>query len=157
MALRPVEPLELSHSWPLFERGRRFEVGQELVADGYPVIDITRDALTFTDRGLGLFDCLLADNSLSWSNGVYDLFGFPRGTIVTRAETLAVYAEHSRVLLERLRAHAIRHRRGFTMDAELRPASGGPRWMRLIAAPVCEGGRVVRIQGVKRDVTDEYR
>jgi PAS domain-containing protein len=155
--LRPIEPLELSHSWPLFERGRRFDVGQTLVAEGHAVIDVSRDALGFTERGLGLFDCALPDNTLSWSSAVYDLFGLPRGAVVSRADALGVYAEHSLALLEKLRAHAIRHRRGFTLDAELRPASGGPRWMRLVAAPVCEGNRVVRLQGVKRDVTAEYR
>jgi hypothetical protein len=51
--------------------------------------------------------------------------------------------------MERLRAYAIRHRRGFTLDAELQPAAGGRRWMRLIAAPACEGDRVVRLHGLK--------
>ena len=38
---------------------------------------------------------------------------------------------------------------GFTLDAEIAPATGARRWMRLIAAPVCEGGEVVRLQGLK--------
>ncbi len=51
--------------------------------------------------------------------------------------------------MERLRAHAIARRRGFTIDVEIRPATGEKRWMRLIAAPVCRGGRPVRLHGLK--------
>jgi len=69
--------------------------------------------------------------------------------MVGRREVVALYAEDSRAIMERLRAYAIKHRRGFTLDAEIRPALTGSRWMRLIAAPVCEGGRVVPLQGLK--------
>jgi PAS domain-containing protein len=86
---------------------------------------------------------------LIWSGGVYDIFGLPRDASVSRDESVALYAEDSRAAMERLRAHAIKHRRGFTLDAEIRPANGASRWMRLIAAPVCEGGRVVRLHGLK--------
>ncbi len=51
--------------------------------------------------------------------------------------------------MERLRNHAISHRQGFTLDAEIRPATGKARWMRLIGAPVCEAGRAVRLHGIK--------
>ena len=94
-------------------------------------------------------ECDLGDDSLIWSGGVYDIFGLPRGAAVSRDEAVALYAEDSRARMERLRSYAIRHRRGFTIDAEIRPASGQVRWMRLIAAPVCEGERVVRLHGLK--------
>ncbi len=51
--------------------------------------------------------------------------------------------------MEKLRAYAIRHRRGFTLDAEIQPMQGERRWMRLIAAPVCTGDTVVQLQGLK--------
>jgi hypothetical protein len=51
--------------------------------------------------------------------------------------------------MERLRAHAIRHHCGFTLDAEIRTAVGERRWMRLIAAPICKGERVVSLHGLK--------
>ena len=55
----------------------------------------------------------------------------------------------SRAKMERLRAYAIRHRRGFTLDAEIEAPGGGRRRMRLICAPVCEGERVTRLHGLK--------
>jgi hypothetical protein len=51
--------------------------------------------------------------------------------------------------MERLRAYAIRHLQGFTLDAEIRPVVGRRRWMRLVTAPIVEGGRAVRIHGLK--------
>jgi hypothetical protein len=51
--------------------------------------------------------------------------------------------------MERLRAYAIRHARGFTLDAEIQPVVGPRRWMRLIAAPEQVGGKVTRLHGIK--------
>ena len=51
--------------------------------------------------------------------------------------------------MERLRSYGIRHKRGFTLDVEIRTVSGEPRWMRLIAAPICEANRATRLTGLK--------
>ena len=146
--LRAREPLALHHSWPLYEQGRHFELGRILnsvVTDIAGPTDL--EELGFYHAGC--WECDLADNSLIWSGGVYDLFGLPRDARVTREEVVALYSEESRNAMERLRAYAIEHKRGFTLDAEICPLSGGRRWMRLIAAPVCEGDRVVRLHGLK--------
>jgi hypothetical protein len=97
----------------------------------------------------GCWDCDLSDNSLIWSGGVYDIFGLPRGTKVSRDQSLALYCEDSRAKMERLRAYSIRHRRGFALDVQIRAAIGETRWMRLITAPSCERDRVVRLHGLK--------
>lgn len=150
--MKPLEPLPLNHSWPLFERARRFELG--LLVDWPAAALVSPAQLAFdeaglAERGIGRWECDLADNSLTWSAAVYDIFGLPRGAAVSRREAVALYADESAVAMERLRAYAIRHRRGFTLDAEIRPATGEPRWMRLIAAPVLDGDRAVRLHGLK--------
>jgi PAS domain-containing protein len=151
--LKPTEPLPLHHSWPLTERERRFALGQildwpPLAPGGFDLALFSREELAA--RGIGLWQCELAGNALTWSATVYDIFGLPHDARLHRDEAAALYAESSRAAMERLRAYAIKHRRGFTLDAEIRPASGPARWMRLTAAPVCEGNRVVRLQGVKQ-------
>ena len=149
--MKPTEPLPLHHSWPLFERERRFELGHAFAwPDSAPVLTAGALPSELAKHGVGLWSCDLADNNLTWSDGVYDIFGLPRGAHVRRDEAVALYADDSGAAMERLRAYAIKHRRGFTLDAELRPAQGGTRWMRLIAVPVCEGREVVRLHGVKR-------
>jgi len=152
-ALKPTEPLPLHHSWPLIERGPRFALGQiidwpPLGPDGFDLAAFNHQELAA--RGIGLWQCQLVDNTLTWSTTVYDIFGLPHDARLRRDEAVALYAEGSRAAMERLRAYAIKHRRGFTLDAQIRPASGPARWMRLTAAPVCEGHRVVRLEGVKQ-------
>ena len=135
-------------SWPLHEQERHFDLGALLSC-------AVTDAVLPTEVGqigighAGCWECDLADETLFWSGGVYDIFGLPRQAQISRTEALAFYAEHSRATLEKLRTYAIAHRQGFTLDAEIHPASGSKRWMRLIAMPVCDGGRAVRLQGLK--------
>lgn len=146
--LDPAVPLELSHSWPLFEQARHLELGSILDS---AAIDAIAPA-TIGAVGLqhaGVWECDLGDNSLIWSGGVYDIFGIPRGAVVSRDEAVALYCEGSRAAMERLRAHAVKHRRGFTIDVEIRLATGENRWMRLIAAPVCIDDVAVRLHGLK--------
>lgn len=149
-------PYPLIHSWPLFERDQRFDLGYAFdwsdASDAHFAIDA--DLLAAGD--VGVWDCDLSDNSLTWSAPVYHLFGLPPGSRVARSLPVSLYAEGSRVLMERLRGYAIKHRRGFTLDAEIHPANGGHRWIRLAAAPLCIDGKPVRIRGFKRDVSHEY-
>lgn len=146
--MTPTDSLPLHHTWPLYEAPRKLDLGCILNC-------AITDALEPSETGqlgayhAGLWECDLADDSLVWSGGVYDIFGIPRGTQVTRDEAVMLYCEHSRAAMERLRAHAIEHQRGFTIDVQIRVAGAVGRWMRLIAAPFCEGGLVTRLQGVK--------
>lgn len=151
--MKPTHPLPVHHSWPLYERARYFELGQ---LHGPDTLDAVADMADLVANDLpagsqpGWWECDLTDNNrLSWSNEVYDIFGLPRGAAVTRAETVALYEEGSRAAMEKLRAYAIRHRRGFTLDVEIKPVTAEPRWMRLIAAPLCVDDQIVKLQGLK--------
>ncbi|MFS0736456.1 hypothetical protein ABC347_05345 [Sphingomonas sp. 1P06PA] len=144
----PREPLPINHSWPLFERDARFDHG--MTFDLKALAEAQLGSGPAHVPPVGHWSCDLRDQSLSWTDAVYDIFGLPRGAPVKRSESVALYSEPSRAVMERLRAYAIRHRRGFTLDVALRPASGGTRWMRLIAAPVCVGREVIRLEGIKR-------
>lgn len=151
-ALKQTHPLPVHHSWPLYERERYFELGQIHGVDPLDSVCDLADAVARAPRErprLGQWECDLRDNRLSWSSEVYDIFGIPRGWAVTRSEAVALYGEDSRSAMEKLRAYAIKHRRGFTLDVEIRPDRAERRWMRLIAAPVCLGDEVVRLQGLK--------
>ena len=105
--------------------------------------------------GIGAWCCDLSDDSLSWTSGIYDLFGLPRSARIDRREIVSMYAEESRVAMERLRADAITRRRPFTMDAKIVRADGVERWMRLTADVVCDANRPVQLYGLKQDITEE--
>jgi PAS domain-containing protein len=99
---------------------------------------------------IGRWECDLSRNRLTWSDEVYEIFGVPPGDRVSRDEAVTFYCEHSRAVMEGLRSYAIRHNRGFMVDAEIRPGHGQRRWMRLIATPESENGVVVRLRGLKQ-------
>ncbi len=145
--------IPLLHSWPLFEERQRLDLGYLFAATDLPNLCYMGKSQMLTDMGVGHWHCRLADNVLTWSTGVYHIFGLPPGAQLDRGETVSIYAENSRAKMERLRAYAIKHRRGFTLDAEIIRPGGMTCRMRLIAAPVLDdGGRVVALHGVKQDL-----
>jgi PAS domain-containing protein len=147
--LNPIEPRPLHRGWPLYEPPRHFELGYVL---NNPVADLAdfavRQALGHNQAGW--WECDLTNERITWTAGIYEIFGLPQGAAVTRAEAVSLYSEDSHALMEKLRSYSIAQRQGFVADARIRPASGEPeRWMRLIGAPVSEGGRTVRLHGIK--------
>jgi hypothetical protein len=104
---------------------------------------------------IGVWECDLATEALTWTDGVYDLFELPRGAPVDRATPLALYEDDSRRKMEELRARAIEEGGSFTLDVRIRTARGNERWIRLTADVELENGRPVRIFGTKQDITAE--
>lgn len=155
----PQAPLPLNHSWPLFDAAAMLDGalrGRTALGALPSPGAVAPCAEALAALGIGVWECDLRGDRLTWSAGVYDLFGIPRGTPLDRGYTVSLYAPASRAAMEYLRAYAIRHRRGFTVDMQLRLPGGDRRWMRLSARPVLEQGKVVRLCGVKVDVTADY-
>lgn len=151
--MKPAEPLALNHSWPLFERGRRFDLGFLNAPDAAPV---EVDDAWLAAHGFGRWSCDLDSDTLRWTTGVFPMFDWQPDRSPERPGILQRYRPESLSAVERLRSYAIRHRRGFTIDAEIhRP--GGSGWIRIIGAPQCRGGRVIALHGLKMDVSAEYR
>lgn len=143
--MRPIEPLPLHHSWPLYDL-------REHLAPVMLDPSLARNDAALAERGLGLWHCDLADDSLTWTAGVYDIFGLERHISVPRALSVSLYAPDSREAMQRLRSYAIRHKRGFTLDVDIHQADGmGQCAMRLIAAPVLNDAQeVIGLHGVKQ-------
>jgi len=143
-----VNGLIAYRSWLLTEEPRQFEFGRLLEA-------AITDALQPTEVGevrqthAGIWECDLSDCSLTWSGGVYDLFGFPRGEHVSRRDALGRYTESSRCVLERLRSCSVKYGRGFTLDAEITTTQSTLRWVRVICAPVVNGEVATHLHGLK--------
>lgn len=154
--MTPQEPLALYHSWPLWERHCRFDLGR--VHDGpSPAVPYDIVAQDIAAAGIGVWRCDLLSARLSWSPVVHRLFGVDPARTPPRDEVLTIYTEESRVAMERLRDHALRHHRGFTIDVALRVAGERQRWVRINAAPRVGDGCAVELYGTKQDVTAAYR
>ncbi|WP_199093491.1 diguanylate cyclase [Bosea sp. ASV33] len=104
---------------------------------------------------IGAWECNLANESLSWTDGVYDLFGLQRGSTIQRSSILDLYEAGSRSEMNRMRSGIIRNGGAFSLDCRIRTASNERRWMRLIVGVGHQNGRPLRIFGSKQDVTAE--
>lgn len=104
---------------------------------------------------IGIWVCSLPDERLTWTDGVYDLFELPRGSVLDRDTTVGFYTRESRDRMQVLRARAIAEHTDFNLDAEIVTAKGNRRWMRLTGAVECENGVARRIFGMKQDITEE--
>lgn len=104
---------------------------------------------------IGVWECTLPDEALTWTDVVYDLFDLPRGSAINRPMMLACYTDASRRALTAARDRAIALRGGFTLDAEIVTFKGRQRWIRLTATVECENRVPVRIFGMKQDITEE--
>lgn len=159
MTVTELDSLPLAHSWPLFEALSRLTL-RPLIALGAGMrgqkIAWDIPAAHPGAAPLGLWSCNLRDNRLSWSPAVYALFGLSETEPLTRDVAVACYPDGARRAMEQLRAHAIGHRRGFTLDTVIRRPDGEERWMRLSALPMLCEGKVVGLSGTKQDVTEAY-
>ena len=104
---------------------------------------------------IGVWSCDLADQSLEWSDGVYDLFELPRGSALDRRTTVDHYTPESRLVMEAARAKAIAEASDFCVDVEIITARGNRRWMRLTGSVDSRDGVATRIFGMKQDITEE--
>jgi len=104
---------------------------------------------------IGVWECSLADDTLVWTDVVYDIFELPRGSALDRTEILECYPQGSRKTLEMLRSRALEERSGFSLDAEITTMKGRLRWIRITATVECDDGVAVRIFGMKQDITEE--
>ncbi len=104
---------------------------------------------------IGVWECELATEHLTWTSGVYDLFGYPIGNPLRRASIVDLYIDESRRNMELARAEVIRSGRAVSLDAEIRTWRGERRWMRLSINAIGEAGRTVRIFGSKQDITSD--
>ena len=104
---------------------------------------------------IGIWSCSLPDETLTWSDGIYDLFELPRGSEINRARTLAMYTPESAAQMNALRSQAIATLGDFNFDAEITTTTGKRRWMRITATVDGLDGRPRRIFGMKQNITEE--
>jgi diguanylate cyclase (GGDEF)-like protein len=104
---------------------------------------------------IGAWECELESERLTWTSGVYDIFGYPMGSPLRRANIADLYVDESRSNMELARAEVIRSGRAVSLDAEIRTWRGERRWMRLVINTDGGGGRRARIFGSKQDITSD--
>lgn len=103
---------------------------------------------------IGAWSCDLSNERLTWTSGVFDLFGLSE--IPERRDVVEMYSEEARERLERQRRRAIETRTGFSLDADIVRPDGSRRWIRITAATQTSNGRAVTLYGMKQDITEDH-
>ncbi|HSJ78590.1 MAG TPA: PAS domain S-box protein, partial [Erythrobacter sp.] len=137
-----------------FAARRDFEVGlADPDNDGPHPMDLLDQAAALVP--MGAWSCDLASERLTWTNGVFDIFGLSTDRAPERRETVELFDEESRELLDRKRAQAIETLSGFTLDAGIIRPDGARRWIRITASTCGSNGRAETLFGMKQDITED--
>ncbi|MQB41030.1 diguanylate cyclase [Rhizobium sp. ICMP 5592] len=110
---------------------------------------------SFKAARIGVWECSLPDQTLSWTDTVYEFFDLVPQAPLSRDEIVKLYTPETRKLLNEARDKAIRTGEGFTLDAQIVTAKGNSRWIRITACVEFANGIAARIFGVKQDITAE--
>ena len=104
---------------------------------------------------MGAWSCDLRDERLTWTSGVFELFGLAMDRVPDRRAVIGMYDEESRDLLEWHRSRAIDTCSRFSIEARILRPDGDERWMRITAATRRANGRTEALFGMKQDITDD--
>ena len=96
---------------------------------------------TFKAARVGIWECSLPDETLTWTDTVFELFDLDPRSPLRRDDIVALYTPASRKDLGRIRSAAIDEGEGFTLDAEIVTAKGNRRWIRITALVERADGR----------------
>ena len=134
-------------------RLRQDQRSKELPRGSWQNLRLCEQALTLTRTGG--WECDLATERLTWTDGLYRIYDLDPDTRLKRRSIMALYTDTSRALLEATRSQAIDRQRGFTVEVEISTACTNTRWVRIAADVVIEAGRAVRLFGAQQDITAE--
>lgn len=138
-----------------FFRRDDFEFGSAPPDDDVPnPLELYDQAASLVSTGA--WSCALSTQRLTWTAGVFDLFGLSNERTPERCEIVEMYSEESLELLERRRSNAINTCSGFSLDARIVRADGIERWIRITAATRSSYGRSRSLYGMKQDVTEDH-
>jgi diguanylate cyclase (GGDEF)-like protein len=110
---------------------------------------------SFKAARIGIWECSLPDEVLTWTDTVYELFDLEPQCALSRDDIVALYTDESRRKLSEIRSATIAAGNDFTLDAEIITATGNRRWIRITAIVERVEGRPVRLFGMKQDITAE--
>ncbi|WP_244617909.1 GGDEF domain-containing protein [Rhizobium sp. RU35A] len=110
---------------------------------------------SFKAARVGIWECSLPDETLRWTDTVFELFEIEPQSKISRDYIVSLYAPESRLDLKAVRDRALESGEGFTLDARITTAKGNLRWIRITAIVDRINGRSVRLFGMKQDITAE--
>lgn len=114
--------------------------------------------LAQTERmaGIGSWRLTLADNSVTWSDQVFAIYGLPVGQIPPVEDALSFYPAYERPRIENALSQAIKTGLPIDMEADFAAADGTRKRVRTIGELELVDGRPVALIGVFQDITARH-
>lgn len=104
---------------------------------------------------LGGWSIELPSYEVVWSDEIFDLLGFERGSAPALEDGLSLYSDGHRVAIVAALDACVREGQGFDLDVEIRHASGMLLDARVAGQAVRDGmGNIVRVSGALQDITE---
>lgn len=97
-----------------------------------------------------------ATRKVSWSSESARIFDLEPGrgdTGIDLDAGLNAFQGNMRRTIEQALREALEDGRPYDLELEMITATGARKWLHTIGIPVCEGGRVVRLEGAHQDIT----
>ena len=104
---------------------------------------------------IGGWEYNLLDQSIYWSDQVYEIHEVLKGTTIELSEALSFYPPRSRAEVSSLMRRTMETGEPFEFEASLTTALGNKRTVRSLGEAESKDGRVVRVFGTFQDITDQ--
>ncbi|MBR06630.1 MAG: hypothetical protein CMP48_03005 [Rickettsiales bacterium] len=101
---------------------------------------------------IGTWQLNLKDNSLEWSEVVYDIHELPRGTEIKLDEAVHFYHTDFEPIIHSAIDKALSEGKGWDLELKLVTAKNKEIWVRAIGKVVKEHGQVVALHGLFQDI-----
>ena len=94
-------------------------------------------------------------NESIWSKECYNLYGVKDKTEINIEFVLSLYPKQDRMNLLNLIKALYRFRKGYKHTGLIKNPKGEQKWIRIIARPILKNDKIVKIEGVSMDVSNE--
>lgn len=90
-----------------------------------------------------------------WTEELIRIHDLPSDELIDVQKGLSFYTSESRPIIERAVQEAISEGKSYDLQLEIISATGVHKWIRTVGVPVMQDGKVVKVQGVMQDITEQ--
>jgi len=103
---------------------------------------------------VGAWEYDVCEDNLIWTEGVYGIFGVPKGVDVSPERSMELVCAEDRPDIREAFENAAEEGEGYDKEAKIDTPDGETRWIRVRGEPQMEDGEVMLVRGTVRDVTE---
>jgi PAS domain S-box-containing protein len=103
---------------------------------------------------IGSWEVDLQTMQLTWTPGVYQIYGFPMNQVPDLQSINKLYSSKNRKILNQIFAQSIQKNAKYEFELPFSNVQGKLVWSKAIGKPIVENGQVTKLQGFLQDITE---